>query len=133
MLNDLCCRRKITPVYQLISMEGMSHEPTFVYKVHADGMEAQGKGRKKQDARQLAAKNLLVRMNLICETDDREDAEGVKQNNEAVVAEDLLNHDGPSLANQEKATSRLIPSFGLADAGYDTVSLLIMMEILSEK
>ncbi|XP_055329629.1 RISC-loading complex subunit TARBP2-like [Paramacrobiotus metropolitanus] len=64
ILHDVLSQeRKLTPVYQLVSMEGMSHEPTFVYKVHVDGTEAQGRGRRKQEARQLAAKNLLIKLN----------------------------------------------------------------------
>ena len=60
LLDEFACRLRLTPTYQLIQMEGMSHEPTFVYKVHLDGFEpATGRGKKKQDARQVICRTGL--------------------------------------------------------------------------
>ena len=72
MLDEYTARKKITATYQLMSIEGMSHEPTFGYKVIADGAEATGRGRKKQDARQMAAQNILRALSAVTCEDDQD-------------------------------------------------------------
>lgn len=74
MLDEYTAKKKITATYQLTGIEGMSHEPTFAYRVIADGMEATGHGRRKQDARQMAARNLLRMLSAISFEEDAVDA-----------------------------------------------------------
>ncbi|XP_030761626.1 RISC-loading complex subunit tarbp2-like isoform X1 [Sitophilus oryzae] len=60
VLQELLCRRGITPKYELVQIEGAIHEPVFRYRVFLNNeFAATGTGRSKKDAKHSAAKNLL--------------------------------------------------------------------------
>ena len=51
-----------TPTYRVVDQKGPDHEPEFILRVEVDGLEgADGTGRSKRSAEQLAAQNLLLR------------------------------------------------------------------------
>lgn len=58
-LQELCARKGITPKYDLMSVEGAVHEPTFVYRVTFGDKTATGTGQSKKKARHVAAKAIL--------------------------------------------------------------------------
>ncbi|XP_048522470.1 interferon-inducible double-stranded RNA-dependent protein kinase activator A homolog isoform X4 [Dendroctonus ponderosae] len=60
VLQELLCRRGMTPKYELLQIEGAIHEPVFRYRVFLNSdLVATGTGRSKKDAKHAAAKNLL--------------------------------------------------------------------------
>lgn len=62
VLQELSARRGITPRYDLLQMEGMLHEPTFVYRVTVDSFVATGHGTSKKKAKHIAAKAVLEKI-----------------------------------------------------------------------
>lgn len=62
LLQELCARRGITPKYDLLSIEGAVHEPTFVYRVTVNEIIATGMGQSKKKAKHAAAKAVLDKL-----------------------------------------------------------------------
>lgn len=58
-LQELCARKGVTPKYDLLSIEGAVHEPTFVYRVSVGEIMASGTGQSKKKAKHAAAKAIL--------------------------------------------------------------------------
>nr|AVK59465.1 R2D2-PAb [Nezara viridula] len=63
LLQEYLVKEGILPCYQLIDCESGTHEPCFSYEVKAKGLIAIGKGRSKKEAKQEAAKKLLLQLN----------------------------------------------------------------------
>nr|AVK59464.1 R2D2-PAa [Nezara viridula] len=63
LLQEYLVKEGILPCYQLIDCESGTHEPCFSYEVKAKGLIAIGKGRSKKEAKQEAAKILLLQLN----------------------------------------------------------------------
>lgn len=61
-LQELCTKRGITPVYELLASEGRVHEPLFIFRVAAGGCSSEGKGPSKKKAKHNAAALLLVQL-----------------------------------------------------------------------
>ena len=59
LLQEACLKRKLTPVYELISTEGQVHEPVFTYCCMVEGIKGQGSGKSKKTAKHLAALGIL--------------------------------------------------------------------------
>lgn len=59
VLNEFLVSRGETARFDLIHNETGSHNPMFVYRVQALGKFADGEGRSKQQAKHLAARNLI--------------------------------------------------------------------------
>uniref|UniRef100_T1J8G5 DRBM domain-containing protein n=1 Tax=Strigamia maritima TaxID=126957 RepID=T1J8G5_STRMM len=62
LLQELCARRGLTPKYDLLSIEGAVHEPTFVYRVGVSDIVATGTGQSKKKAKHAAAKSVLDKL-----------------------------------------------------------------------
>ncbi|KFD50851.1 hypothetical protein M514_08289 [Trichuris suis] len=62
VLHELCSKRRVTPVYELLASEGKTHETTFVYRVIVEGLSSNGIGKSKRAAKQCAAARLLERV-----------------------------------------------------------------------
>jgi len=62
LLQELCARRGITPKYDLLSIEGAVHEPTFVYRVSVGELVSNGTGQSKKKAKHAAAKAVLDKL-----------------------------------------------------------------------
>lgn len=60
---------KVAPVYEIIESFGPDHEKTFRYKVTAGSLQAEGVGRSKQAAHQMAAKNALKQIETSAENE----------------------------------------------------------------
>lgn len=62
-LQEMIQKVGIMPTYEMISMEGPPHAPTFTYRVTADGeVLGEGAGRNKQAAQQEAARAALKKI-----------------------------------------------------------------------
>lgn len=62
-LQEMIQKVGIMPAYEMISMEGPPHAPTFTYRVTADGeVLGEGAGRNKQAAQQEAARAALKKI-----------------------------------------------------------------------
>jgi len=47
-LQEQCAKKGVTPKYDLMSIEGAVHEPTFVYRVSVGEITATGSGQSKK-------------------------------------------------------------------------------------
>ena len=65
-VQELCVRRGLTPKYELVSIEGAVHEPTFKYRVTIGEFVATGCGQSKKKAKHSAAK-VRSRVELVCQ------------------------------------------------------------------
>lgn len=74
VLNEIASRRREPLTYELLKAEGFSHQPMFVYKVRMGESSVTGEGRRKKEARQDAARNLLVRIGTTFEDEEEETA-----------------------------------------------------------
>ncbi|GAV05235.1 hypothetical protein RvY_15400 [Ramazzottius varieornatus] len=61
-LADICIRDELEPEYELIKVEGPCHDPVFVMRGRVGEYSAEGRGQKKQTAKQEAAKQILLQM-----------------------------------------------------------------------
>ena len=61
LLQEICTKAQIeAPVYEVISVEGLSHEPSFEYQVTIGGdINGTGKGNSKRKAKHSAALAVL--------------------------------------------------------------------------
>lgn len=62
LLQEYLVKEGVLPCYQLILSGNGTHEPTFSYEVKAKGISAVGKGRSKKEAKQEAAKLMLLQL-----------------------------------------------------------------------
>ncbi|CDW58034.1 tar rna binding protein isoform [Trichuris trichiura] len=62
VLHELCSKRRVIPVYELLASEGKTHETTFVYRVIVEGVSSNGIGKSKRAAKQCAAARLLEKV-----------------------------------------------------------------------
>lgn len=62
LLQEYLVKEGILPSYQLIHCGYGTHEPTFSYEVKAKDLSAIGKGRSKKEAKQEAAKLMLLQL-----------------------------------------------------------------------
>ncbi|CAM1154614.1 rnc (predicted) [Pycnogonum litorale] len=65
LLQEVCTRDRVTPKYEIISVAGQQHEPTFVYRVTVKGKVATGSGRTKKKAKHSAAQAVLELLNQV--------------------------------------------------------------------
>ncbi|XP_055346387.1 uncharacterized protein LOC129593898 isoform X2 [Paramacrobiotus metropolitanus] len=61
-LGEVCSRDNIIPDYDLLKVEGPCHDPVFIIRAVAGKYQADGRGSKKQTAKQEAAKKILLEM-----------------------------------------------------------------------
>ena len=61
-LADICSRDELEPEYELIKVEGPCHDPVFVMRGSVGEYSAEGRGQKKQTAKQEVAKSILLQM-----------------------------------------------------------------------
>lgn len=66
LLQEICMKCHMQPVYEVISAEGEIHEPTFVYKVTVGEIESIGKGTSKKRAKHNAAYAVLNEIKTRC-------------------------------------------------------------------
>ncbi|GBM59659.1 Interferon-inducible double-stranded RNA-dependent protein kinase activator A A [Araneus ventricosus] len=59
LLQELCATNGINPDYQLMSVEGAVHAPTFMYRVRVNEVVATATGQSKKKAKHAAAKAVL--------------------------------------------------------------------------
>ncbi|CAL1288981.1 unnamed protein product [Larinioides sclopetarius] len=59
LLQELCATNGINPDYQLMSVEGAVHAPTFMYRVRVNDVVATATGQSKKKAKHAAAKAVL--------------------------------------------------------------------------
>ncbi|XP_070566876.1 interferon-inducible double-stranded RNA-dependent protein kinase activator A homolog isoform X2 [Ptychodera flava] len=64
ILQELCTKRSLTPMYDLIACEGAAHQPKFVYRVTVGEHTANGDGTSKKQAKHNAAENVLQQFNI---------------------------------------------------------------------
>ncbi|XP_002739212.1 RISC-loading complex subunit tarbp2-like [Saccoglossus kowalevskii] len=64
ILQELCTKRSLTPIYDLIACEGAAHQPKFVYRVTVGEHTANGDGTSKKQAKHNAAENVLEQFNV---------------------------------------------------------------------
>ncbi|XP_077978656.1 interferon-inducible double-stranded RNA-dependent protein kinase activator A homolog [Glandiceps talaboti] len=64
ILQELCTKRSLTPIYDLIACEGAAHQPKFVYRVTVGEYTANGEGTSKKQAKHTAAENVLQQFNI---------------------------------------------------------------------
>jgi dsRNA-specific ribonuclease len=64
LLQEICMKCHIQPIYEVLSTEGQIHEPTFVYKVSVGDINAVGKGTSKKRAKHTAALSILNEIKL---------------------------------------------------------------------
>ena len=62
LLQEICVKCSMQPNYQLISSQGQTHDPTFLYKVSVGDMECYGRGNSKKKAKHNAALEILTQM-----------------------------------------------------------------------
>ncbi|CAG0888115.1 unnamed protein product [Cyprideis torosa] len=62
LLQELCVRRHLTPVYDLVQVEGSVHEPSFQYRVTVGELQEYGQGPSKKKAKHAAAKAILDKL-----------------------------------------------------------------------
>lgn len=59
LLQEICMKCHIQPIYEVLTTEGQIHDPTFVYKVSVGDVNAIGKGTSKKRAKHTAALAIL--------------------------------------------------------------------------
>lgn len=59
LLQEICMKCHIQPIYEVLAAEGQIHEPTFVFKVIVGDISAVGKGSSKKRAKHAAALSVL--------------------------------------------------------------------------
>lgn len=59
LLQELCIKKDVTPVYEVINSDGPTHQPTFCFKVTAGNVTALGKGSSKKAAKHDAAQKAV--------------------------------------------------------------------------
>ena len=59
LLQEICMKCHIQPLYEVLTTEGQIHEPTFVYKVTVGDISSIGKGTSKKRAKHTAALSIL--------------------------------------------------------------------------
>ncbi|KAA3678588.1 RISC-loading complex subunit TARBP2 [Paragonimus westermani] len=62
ILQELCVKKGITPVYELVSSEGPIHEPNYVFLCTAGPFSASSKGTSKKKAKHQASYLVLLKM-----------------------------------------------------------------------
>ncbi|XP_033099405.1 RISC-loading complex subunit tarbp2-like [Anneissia japonica] len=59
VLQELCAKKAVTPVYETIGQEGASHQPTFTIRCTVGDVTGTGEGHSKKSAKQAAAEVVL--------------------------------------------------------------------------
>jgi dsRNA-specific ribonuclease len=59
MLQELCQKLNKTPRYDLLTMEGRAHQPSFVFRCTVGDVTGEGHGTSKKQAKHAAAENVL--------------------------------------------------------------------------
>lgn len=59
MLQELCQKLNKTPRYDLLTMEGRAHQPSFVFRCTVGDVTGEGHGTSKKSAKHQAAENVL--------------------------------------------------------------------------
>jgi len=59
MLQELCQKLNKTPRYDLLTMEGRAHQPSFVFRCTVGDVNGEGHGTSKKSAKHQAAENVL--------------------------------------------------------------------------
>ncbi|THD20046.1 Interferon inducible double stranded [Fasciola hepatica] len=62
ILQEVCVKKGITPVYELVSSEGPIHEPNYVFLCSAGPFSATSKGASKKKAKHQASYLVLLKM-----------------------------------------------------------------------
>ncbi|KAG8189434.1 hypothetical protein JTE90_012508 [Oedothorax gibbosus] len=62
LLQELCATHNMNPDYQLMSVEGAVHAPTFMYRVQVNEIVASATGNSKKKAKHAAAKAVLEQL-----------------------------------------------------------------------
>lgn len=62
LLQELCATHSMNPDYQLMSVEGAVHAPTFMYRVQVNEIVATATGQSKKKAKHAAAKAVLEQL-----------------------------------------------------------------------
>ncbi|XP_059099463.1 RISC-loading complex subunit TARBP2-like [Tigriopus californicus] len=65
LLQELYVRKGLTPIYDLVQIEGAVHEPTFKYRVVVGEFMATGTGQSKKKAKHAAAKSVLEKIRAV--------------------------------------------------------------------
>ncbi|CAM1154470.1 TARBP2 (predicted) [Pycnogonum litorale] len=86
VLQELCVQDQVTPKYEIISVEGEVHAPTFVYRVTVKDLVATASGQSKKKAKHLAAQAVLEMMT--SKLDKQDDSMATTENSET---EELTN------------------------------------------
>ncbi|KRY82360.1 Ribosome biogenesis protein bop1-B [Trichinella pseudospiralis] len=60
LLHEICGKKGLTPVYELLTSQGQGNESMFVYRLCIDSLVATGKGKSKKLAKQNVALNWLM-------------------------------------------------------------------------
>lgn len=62
MLQELCQKLSKTPRYDLLTMEGRAHQPSFVFRCTVGDVAGEGHGTSKKSAKHQAAENVLSQL-----------------------------------------------------------------------
>lgn len=62
MLQELCQKLSKTPRYDLLTMEGRAHQPSFVFRCVVGDLTGEGHGTSKKSAKHQAAENVLTQL-----------------------------------------------------------------------
>ncbi|XP_041478590.1 RISC-loading complex subunit tarbp2-like [Lytechinus variegatus] len=64
ILQELCAKKGVTPVYDTIGQEGASHQPKFTIRCTAGDVVGNGQGSSKKVAKQSAAEDVLQQLDV---------------------------------------------------------------------
>ncbi|XP_071957659.1 RISC-loading complex subunit tarbp2-like [Antedon mediterranea] len=64
VLQELCAKKAITPVYETIGQEGASHQPTFTIRCTVGDVTGTGEGHSKKSSKQAAAEVVLRQLDV---------------------------------------------------------------------
>ena len=64
ILQELCAKKGVTPVYDTIGQEGASHQPKFTIRCTAGDVVGNGQGPSKKVAKQSAAEDVLQQLDI---------------------------------------------------------------------
>lgn len=76
ILQELCAKKGVTPVYDTIGQEGASHQPKFTIRCTAGDVVGNGQGPSKKVAKQSAAEDVLQQLDIEVPAVETEQDEG---------------------------------------------------------
>ena len=64
ILQELCAKKGVTPVYDTVGQEGASHQPKFFMRCTVGSTIGNGQGPSKRAAKQAAAEEILQKLDV---------------------------------------------------------------------